>query len=132
MDFNHQLEDKYFRSKISTVRQRAKKKNLDFDLTMKWMRSERKTVCPILGTRLYYTPGAGLVLPPENTPSIDRIDPEVGYTQDNCRIVSYKANRLLSDATLDELEKVYLSLKKDCSDPNKALRNSQLCRKRKN
>ena len=122
-------EDTYFRVKIRSVRSRANKKNLDFDLNIDWMRKNRVTICPILKTKLIYVKGAGISLPPENTPSIDRIDPDRGYTQDNCRIISYKANALLSNATLDQLEKVYLSLKEDCSDPGKTLKNSKLCKK---
>ena len=99
---------------------------------MKWFRSERKVTCPVLGTKLIYkTKGLSGTngYPSENIPSIDRIDPNKGYTQDNCRIVSLKANVLLSNGTLEEIEKVYLSLKKDCSDPSTVLKNSGLCGK---
>ncbi len=37
-----------------------------------------------------------------NSPSIDRFDSNKGYTKDNIRIVSAKANALKSDGTLEE------------------------------
>ena len=40
------------------------------------------------------------------TPSIDRIDPKKGYVKDNIIVVSMRANRIKSDATVDEIWKV--------------------------
>lgn len=40
----------------------------------------------------------------DNSASIDRIDNSKGYVKGNVVVVSYKANRLKSDATLDELQ----------------------------
>lgn len=38
------------------------------------------------------------------SPSIDRIDNKVGYVVSNCRVISWRANRLKSDATPEERE----------------------------
>lgn len=43
----------------------------------------------------------------ENSPSIDRLDNTKGYVKGNINIISWRANRIKSDATLDELEKIY-------------------------
>ena len=40
------------------------------------------------------------------TPSIDRIDPKKRYVKDNIIVVSMRANRIKSDATVDEIRKV--------------------------
>ena len=40
------------------------------------------------------------------TPSIDRIDPKKGYVKDNIIVVSMRANRIKTDATVDEIRKV--------------------------
>jgi hypothetical protein len=37
------------------------------------------------------------------TPSIDRIDPKKRYVKDNIIVVSMRANRIKSDATVDEI-----------------------------
>ena len=40
------------------------------------------------------------------TPSIDRIDPKKGYVKENIIVVSMKANRIKTDATVEEIRKV--------------------------
>ncbi|MDB9799897.1 hypothetical protein OAB71_01300 [Candidatus Pelagibacter sp.] len=40
------------------------------------------------------------------TPSIDRIDPKKGYVKDNIIVVSMRANRIKTDATVDEIRRV--------------------------
>ncbi len=60
-------------------------------------------VCPILGIPLFYTKGKRT----DNTPSVDRIDPSKGYTKDNIVVVSWKANNLKGNMTLDELSRFY-------------------------
>ncbi len=57
------------------------------------------THCPVLGVEL--TRGSlGRVC----SPSLDRIVPSKGYVKGNVVIVSHRANRLKSDATLEELQ----------------------------
>lgn len=43
---------------------------------------------------------------PDNTPTIDRIIPELGYIPGNVAIISMRANRLKSDASAEELETI--------------------------
>ena len=40
-------------------------------------------------------------------PSLDRIDPKKGYTKENTIVVSMLANRIKTDATIDQIGKVY-------------------------
>lgn len=60
--------------------------------------------CPVLGIRIERGVGTGHHLP--SSPSLDRIIPERGYTRGNVRVVSYRANQLKSNATLDELRAI--------------------------
>jgi hypothetical protein len=46
----------------------------------------------------------GTKVPTHHSPSLDKIIPELGYVPGNVAILSYRANRLKSDATLEELE----------------------------
>jgi len=55
-------------------------------------------VCPILGLPLITTPPKS-----DNTPTLDRIVPSLGYTPDNIHVISFRANRLKQDATALEL-----------------------------
>lgn len=58
--------------------------------------------CPILGIPLFFSPNTKT----DNTPSLDRMDSQLGYIKDNVWIISWKANRVKNNATLDELIKI--------------------------
>jgi hypothetical protein len=62
------------------------------------------THCPILGIPLFQRTGrkgGG-----DNSPSLDRIHPERGYVAGNVIVISNRANRLKSDATIRELRDI--------------------------
>ena len=87
--------------RLQHAKLRAKEKGLEFNLTREFLESIYVQFCPILGTELSYG-GTGRIVPESAT--IDRIDNSKGYTTDNVQILSYKANRMKSDATHDELK----------------------------
>lgn len=60
--------------------------------------------CPVLGIPLERRIGAKG--PQDNSPSIDRIDPALGYTPTNIAVISIRANRIKNDASVEELERV--------------------------
>jgi len=95
------------RSYALAAKGRANRQGVPFDLT------EEDVVfpefCPILGIPLLFSKGGRT----NNTPSLDRIIPEKGYTQGNVRVISWRANRLKNDATLEELEKLVDYMKKN-------------------
>ena len=102
---------------ISGFRNRAKKQNVPFNLTVDDMKDLIKNaadICPALGVKMEI---AKLYANDSNySPSFDRIDPKKGYTKNNIVIVSNRANRIKSDATVDEIRKVadfYEKLLKD-------------------
>lgn len=62
------------------------------------------THCPILGIPLYRMLGArggG-----DHSPSLDRVRPALGYVPGNVIVISQRANRLKSDATIKELRDI--------------------------
>lgn len=59
--------------------------------------------CPVLGIKLVVSV-TGKPLP--NSPSVDRFYNDAGYTPDNIRVISHRANQLKRDATVEELERV--------------------------
>lgn len=89
------------------IRQNAQARGIAFSLTI-----EDLTIpafCPVLGIPLKSNYGHGskrTIHDKDHAPSVDRIDNTKGYHKDNIVIVSFRANRLKSDATVDELEKV--------------------------
>lgn len=58
--------------------------------------------CPVLGIPLFFHRGRVQ----DDSISFDRIDSSLGYCVGNVIVVSYRANRLKSDATLDELRRI--------------------------
>lgn len=87
---------------LATAKYRAKKKNLEFNLSLEDIKIPE--VCPVLGIKLKKNTGGRL--PSDYSPSVDRIDNEKGYTKDNIRIISFRANTIKGYATKEELKKV--------------------------
>ena len=88
------------------ARNRAKAKNIPFDITVEDVIIPE--TCPVLGIQLQI--GEKIVC--NNSPTLDRIKPELGYVKGNIQVLSYRANLLKSNATIEELEKVLEHLKK--------------------
>jgi hypothetical protein len=65
------------------------------------------TTCPLLGIELR----RGANVSRDYAPSIDRIDPTLGYEPGNIWIISYRANRIKSDASFRELEAIVNGLR---------------------
>lgn len=84
---------------------RSKKNNLQFSLTKEDIIIP--LICPVLGIPLFVGSGKRS----DNSPTIDRIDNNKGYTKDNIIVISYRANELKRDASLEELEKIYIFYK---------------------
>lgn len=81
---------------IAEAKRRAVSKNLPFGITQKDIFIPKN--CPILGIPLQH--GVGKLC--ENSPTLDRIVPELGYIPSNVRVVSYKANTIKSFGTAQE------------------------------
>ena len=82
------------------VKKRAKMRGIEFTLVPQEI-PEIPKVCPVLGIIIK----ANTVSAPiDSSPSLDRINPKLGYIKGNVRIICNRANRIKSDATLQELE----------------------------
>ena len=113
-DANKEKKQEYNREYLKTnvemsmwhsCKKRAKKRDLPFDLTIEDLEVPEK--CPILGLELK----AGNDSSREISPSLDRIVPELGYVKGNIRVISLRANRLKSDASIEELEAILKYMK---------------------
>lgn len=86
------------------VKHRAKKLNLPFDLEPDDIHIPK--VCPVLNIPLKRNQGVGRRGASPNSPSLDRIVPELGYVRGNVMVISVKANSIKNDATPEELMRV--------------------------
>lgn len=94
------------RNKIKCVwqhlRGKAKRQKLDFNLEVSDLLPMLSLeVCPVFEYRLANHNNKG---DQDMKASVDRIDPTRGYTKDNIRFISGRANRIKSDASLVELK----------------------------
>jgi hypothetical protein len=84
-------------SLLINCRNRAKERNLEFDLTKEDIIVP--ALCPILLKPLI----CGDKNDYSFSPSVDRIDNSKGYTKDNIQVISMKANKMKNNATKEEL-----------------------------
>ena len=86
---------------LSGAKQRSKEKNLVFDLHYEDI--QIPNICPVL--RIPLIP-SGDGTHNDNSPSLDRRIPYLGYTKGNVTVISMKANRIKTDANSNELKAV--------------------------
>lgn len=85
---------------LTNAKQRAKKHNIDFNIVADDIVFPE--YCPVLGIKLEYN----LNKLSDNSPTIDRIDNMKGYIKGNIKVISWRANRIKCDASIDEIEKI--------------------------
>jgi hypothetical protein len=91
-----------------SARSRAKRWGLPFDNQVPKL--ELPDVCPVLGIAIIYHAQLGRMS--ANSPSLDRIDPALGYVASNLRVISNRANTLKNNASLDEMRLVLADMER--------------------
>lgn len=87
---------------LNITKTRAKQRNLEFNLEVSDIHIP--DICPVLKVKL--NKNAGPLADRANRASVDRIDSSKGYIKGNVRIISWRANYVKGNSTLDELKKV--------------------------
>lgn len=95
---------------LQHARMRAKEKNVPFDIKVEDLNVPK--FCPILGIELCVNEGHAK----PNSISLDRIIPDLGYVKGNVAIISYRANTIKNNASVEDLEKVLCWMKKTIVD----------------
>lgn len=87
---------------VKAMLQRARRRAKDFGLLFSLKEEDVviPSLCPVLGIKLMRGDAA------DCAPSLDRINNELGYVPGNVVVVSFRANRIKGNATIDELQKV--------------------------
>lgn len=84
---------------LKRAKSRAKQKGRPFNLELDDIVIPE--TCPIFGKPFVRQGGVT-----DFSPSLDCIDPQRGYVKGNVRVISYRANRIKCDASLDELRAI--------------------------
>lgn len=97
------LGDSYKKSMLHRAKARAKAQDVPFELSIEDVDIPER--CPVLDIELQYNNGqqGGS----DNSPSLNKIDPSKGYVKGNVIVVSGLANRIKTNATLDQIKQVY-------------------------
>jgi hypothetical protein len=90
------------------AKKRAREDGVPFGITVADI--EIPECCPLLGIALERAQGFRTGA----SPSLDRIRPELGYVPGNVWVISFRANQIKSDATLDELRAIVRGLEVRC------------------
>lgn len=91
-------------SDVSKMWRRAKNRSVERGMAFDIEKSDIviPTHCPILGTEL--KSHAGSSGGRYNSPSLDKIIPELGYVKGNIQVISDRANKMKADASIKELK----------------------------
>jgi hypothetical protein len=89
---------------LNKARERAKAAGLPFALQEQDIHIPDR--CPLLGIALQ----PGRIHGQPHSPTVDRIDPSLGYVPGNVWVISYRANRIKNDASLEELRMIVAGL----------------------
>jgi len=84
---------------LARARERAKKNGLDFNLEVDDV--ILPDTCPYLGVMLSHEMGKGVDKWAQS--SLDRVDSTKGYVKGNVQVISYMANVMKRDATVEQL-----------------------------
>jgi hypothetical protein len=86
------------------AKSRAQNKNVPFNITLKYLREVAGDHCPVFGHKFVWGRSKlGKGKTTGDSPSLDRIVPELGYVPGNVVFISHNANRIKNDATEKEL-----------------------------
>lgn len=85
------------KSLIYYAKLRARKRNLEFDLSTEDIKIPK--TCPCCGVKIQFNIGKHQ----PNSVTLDRVDNAKGYTKNNVVVLCRKCNRQKSDATISEL-----------------------------
>jgi hypothetical protein len=92
------------------IKSRCKKRNIPFNIEESDIVIPEK--CPVLGIDIFF--GAKHFC--YNSPSVDRIDNDKGYIKGNIMVISYRANTLKNNGTLEEHRLIVKYMEKYLTD----------------
>lgn len=85
----------------SKAKERARRLGLPFNIIVEDV--VIPVVCPVLDIPLVW----GSPTQVDASPTLDRINSSLGYVRGNVKVISWRANKLKSNATVDELARLW-------------------------
>jgi len=95
LSLKYQSNDKQLINKLYWGAKR-RSRTLNVPCTLRKNDIKVPAICPILSIPIKR--GVGIMT--NNSPSLDRLDPTLGYTKENCSVISYRANRIKNDGDI--------------------------------
>lgn len=97
---------------IARIKNRSRAKGIKFDLDTEWYRDKLSHgVCEVSGIKFDYNYESSINgTPLPFSPTIDRINPSLGYTKENCRVVVWIYNVCKQTYTDEDVMKLAKSL----------------------
>lgn len=89
---------------LGGIKIRARKREIAFNLTLDYLESIATPTCPVLGIDLSWGHRNGTQQ--DHSPSLDRVNPELGYVVGNVVWLSQRANTIKSNGTASEHERI--------------------------
>lgn len=86
------------------AKRRSQDRDIEFSITLEDI-PEIPEICPIALIPLFRR-NDGTRGPCDNSPTLDRFDPTIGYTKDNIRIISHRGNRWKSEMTIGDVRRL--------------------------
>ena len=104
----------------NAAKNRAKKKNISIDLDffstpniVDWLKRQPRCECCNVKFKIGFKSNRkDWKKSYSNSPSIDRLVPSLGYVPDNVSLICFRCNSHKSDATLEEIKRMYFWLKR--------------------
>jgi hypothetical protein len=90
---------------FSQAKYRAKQKGIEFSIDFEDLIVPE--YCPVFGIKLEFKEGRRH----DGSFSLDRLDNSKGYTKDNTRVISWKANQYKGNLTVEEVESLLKYMK---------------------
>lgn len=93
----------HLKSYLNNAQSRAKRDRVPFSLTLRDLIEIAVDECPIFKTPFVWgSSGLGKGKTRPDSPTLDRILPELGYIKGNVAFLSYRANRIKDNGTMQE------------------------------
>ena len=105
--YHRTAEARWAKIILNSIKGRCARKGIPFDMSEQDI--SIPATCPVLGIPVAMQDGGFK----DGSPSVDRLIPSKGYVRGNIRVISYRANAIKRDASLEELEAIVAYLKRE-------------------